>query len=766
MVPPQLETPTTLKGSRVKPSGPNKQDPQKGKYGPVPKKTSQSSNKDKPITHPPSKKEPTPPQAPATSDQPARDLEVQKHLEREVLAVMSRMARKNWETHSTGGHVDLWESLGVVRKPAHNIDPGPGHMHVEGGEVMTEMCPTGPIEPRISGEKADQVIKKIGFNSTIRVDAIGFLGGYGACGRYMLVLILASVKPYGRNLRDSGDGHSKPWCALGDVKTILFEQEKEGELLVHSLRGKEGQVREKLDRVVANDAWRIIFQTASIRNVAYQRQTTEVYKTNSWKLEIPSLLNFKLGCGKNMIKSLLKEAYWLHHSRVNWLQLGDRNTRFIHALYTETVHEEIEWRCSKSFPEGFSEAMTYLQHPPSVEEIRQSFLTWGRQGTDNVLALQEVIHSMHKLKVDMAKAHDRMRWSFITDTLHATGLPDHLLFCSSSGQEINHLKSMVYFSPNAKQPLRTETLSFAGRITLAQSAVMSIPGYIMQACKTPVSICDEVERLCRDFIWGSNADKKRVHLVSWDSICKPKSHGGLGFRSLKILNEAYTLKLAWHLINRQDLLRVQIMRTKYKSGSIAMPRVKAHGTDSHIWKAIVKVWPKLEEATLWIIGNGKDVNFWNDNFLPGRGPLRLYTTCDIPHWMTNYPASFFAEGGEWKVEVFNQYLPLGIVNEIIAVRAPRNDLENDVPAWKFNANGTFNLKGAYDILVNLPGSDFGEDLVKHIWKWPSSPRIKLFLWKVMHGKLMCNVERKHRRLTEDDCCQRCGESPESIMHHS
>lgn len=43
---------------------------------------------------------------------------------------------------------------------------------------------------------------------------------------------------------------------------------------------------------------------------------------------------------------------------------------------------------------------------------------------------------------------------------------------------------------------KAKTVSFAGRITLAQSCNMSIPMYVMQSTGLPTSICEEVERLC------------------------------------------------------------------------------------------------------------------------------------------------------------------------------------------------------------------------------------------------------------------------------
>lgn len=135
-------------------------------------------------------------------------------------------------------------------------------------------------------------------------------------------------------------------------------------------------------------------------------------------------------------------------------------------------------------------------------------------------------------------------------------------FCRASGQKVNLSKSLVYFFNNVNEDLaaslshslgitctkdlgrylgfpllhqrvtkqtfsflldkmrsklsswKANSLSFAGLVTLAQSSLASLPGYTMQACSLPVSICDEAEKICRDFIWGSSPASRKCHLIS------------------------------------------------------------------------------------------------------------------------------------------------------------------------------------------------------------------------------------------------------------
>ncbi|KAK5772623.1 hypothetical protein PVK06_048916 [Gossypium arboreum] len=57
----------------------------------------------------------------------------------------------------------------------------------------------------------------------------------------------------------------------------------------------------------------------------------------------------------------------------------------------------------------------------------------GRNITDDVIIVQEVIHSIRGknkkrtvTKIDLEKAYDKVRWDFIDKSIQAAGIPDYL----------------------------------------------------------------------------------------------------------------------------------------------------------------------------------------------------------------------------------------------------------------------------------------------------------------------------------------------------
>jgi hypothetical protein len=184
-------------------------------------------------------------------------------------------------------------------------------------------------------------------------------------------------------------------------------------------------------------------------------------------------------------------------------------------------------------------------------------------------------------------------------------------FCQASGQKINRNKTCVYFSKNVDTQLREDILhhtgfnqvnslgmylganldpgrslrgkfnhivnkiqrklngwkqqclSLAGRITLAKSVISTIPYYHMQYAKIPKTICDEIDKIQRGFIWGDSDQGRKAHLISWDVCCLPKVDGGLGFRQTHKMNEAFLMKILWNLIKNPEDLWCRVLRSKY-----------------------------------------------------------------------------------------------------------------------------------------------------------------------------------------------------------
>ncbi|KAL8129017.1 hypothetical protein V2J09_018172 [Rumex salicifolius] len=73
--------------------------------------------------------------------------------------------------------------------------------------------------------------------------------------------------------------------------------------------------------------------------------------------------------------------------------------------------------------------------PPKLISLTQSSIILGRQIIDNIVVVQEVLHSMRSRADE--KAYERVRWEFLEDTLTLADLPPLLvrtiMRCQSEG---------------------------------------------------------------------------------------------------------------------------------------------------------------------------------------------------------------------------------------------------------------------------------------------------------------------------------------------
>ncbi|CAN1786029.1 Putative ribonuclease H protein At1g65750 [Linum perenne] len=139
---------------------------------------------------------------------------------------------------------------------------------------------------------------------------------------------------------------------------------------------------------------------------------------------------------------------------------------------------------------------------------------------------------------------------------------------------------------------KANSLSLAGRVTLASSVLNAIPSYVMQSAFLPVHICEAIDRKIRDFIWGSVDGARKIHNINWETVCKPKHLGGLGLRNARDLNKAFLMKIVWGLVTRPTELWAKVLRSKYLKNTgndvvmqvVGMsPPVERLGKDALVW---------------------------------------------------------------------------------------------------------------------------------------------------------------------------------------
>ncbi|RAL50570.1 hypothetical protein DM860_014512 [Cuscuta australis] len=73
-------------------------------------------------------------------------------------------------------------------------------------------------------------------------------------------------------------------------------------------------------------------------------------------------------------------------------------------------------------------------------------------------------------------------------------------------------------------------MSFAGRVKLINSMMFGITSFWCRLFVIPSNVKQNIQAICRNFLWSAPSEYKRSPLVSWEEC--PKNRGGLGLKNI------------------------------------------------------------------------------------------------------------------------------------------------------------------------------------------------------------------------------------------
>ncbi|CAL1369363.1 unnamed protein product [Linum trigynum] len=374
-------------------------------------------------------------------------------------------------------------------------------------------------------------------------------------------------------------------------------------------------------------------------------------------------------------------------------------------------------------------------------------------------------------------------------------------FCHSSGKRVNYSKSMMFVSANIERrsarrlahragipltvdlgrylgvkaihsrvtkaryqdlmlriqrklaPWKIKHLSLAARITVVKSISTSISIYPMQTELLPMSVCRSLDRINRSFIWGDTEDKKKLHLVGWPQLLKPKKNGGLGIRSTRQVNLAMLAKGGWRIVKEKEAMWVQLVESKYGRGCSNTELLIHVQGSSFTWSSFTKASHLIKEGCAWNIHKGNRTKFWSDIWM-AQVPLQDQAVSQIPAEERDaMVADYVDEEGNWRTEKFDTLLPLEVQRQITAQAVDPLATEEDTLFWTLSSNGRFSTRSAYHMQHRFPSDD--HQWWKTNWQLAVPERVRCFAWLLAQGWIISNELRGQRHLTQDTSCYRC-----------
>eukprot|EP00253_Pinus_taeda_P010393 PITA_10393 len=367
---------------------------------------------------------------------------------------------------------------------------------------------------------------------------------------------------------------------------------------------------------------------------------------------------------------------------------------------------------------------------PYLISGEQSSYVKGRQILNNIIQAHEIVHTLTNkrqfgmiMKLDIAKAF----------SILVNGSPSKIFPPSRGLKQRDPLSPFLFILMMEGLGRSIKEAKFLGKIkglqltenAQAMTHQQFVDDTMLQgiptvkkasAYKQILNDCLGYRNIQRDFLWGKEETRKKWALVSWDKICKPKSHRGLGLNGQEILSNVLGDKLWWRWVKEPEAQWAKTWKEKYASSWQTSDLIRMFGNikGSCIWNKAPENRSLVQNNSFWEIRARDLALFWEykwqqeptlirEDFMSlkqereSQGLIKVKDLWNLPLDSRKWR--------NWRKIDCREDNPIKIkAEELMSMLKQRKILVTDGQdqlRWGLNKEGTFNIKEAKRIILNL-----------------------------------------------------------------
>ncbi|XP_018488079.1 uncharacterized protein LOC108858692 [Raphanus sativus] len=309
-------------------------------------------------------------------------------------------------------------------------------------------------------------------------------------------------------------------------------------------------------------------------------------------------------------------------------------------------------------------------------------------------------------------------------------------------------------------------LSLGGKEVLLKSIAMALPVYAMSCFRLTKHHCQKIMSAMASFWWDEDGEKKKIHWIAWKKVCVPKDQGGLGFRDIEDFNQALLAKQAWKLYNEPESLLAKVYKGRYYASSNILECGKGY-RPSYAWRSILFGRELLLKGLIRSIGDGKETLVWGDKWILDEVPRRPVNK-QLLYDVKLRVDELIGNDGKWRIETLTELFP---PNDAERIKQMAIGGVQDRYVWAYTKSEGYTVKsGSWLATKSQIGNRGREDepavlaFKKKIWKLPTLPKIRMFLWRAVSGALAVAERLTAHGMPVDTICKLCQQGEETIAH--
>ncbi|KAL5540285.1 hypothetical protein UlMin_042768 [Ulmus minor] len=257
----------------------------------------------------------------------------------------------------------------------------------------------------------------------------------------------------------------------------------------------------------------------------------------------------------------------------------------------------------------------------------------------------------------------------------------------------------------------------------------------MSMFKLPFSLIKELHRLCAQFWWGGNNEKKKMHWCTWERLCVHKLNGGMGFRDMRLFNKAILAKQAWRILTCPSSLAARVLQGFYFTNSTFL-QVRKTSSASFVWRSILWGRELLMQGSRRKIGSGNDTYIYHDRWLPRDGSFRISSPRVLGE--LSKVSLLKTATGQWNSSLITDSFHPDEAAAILSLPTPNRPTADSL-TWHYNKRG----------------SSSSSNLIpwwKQFWRLQIPAKIRIFANDTTtHGLWECTAMKPLKVISASEC---------------
>ncbi|KAH9779368.1 reverse transcriptase domain-containing protein [Citrus sinensis] len=305
-------------------------------------------------------------------------------------------------------------------------------------------------------------------------------------------------------------------------------------------------------------------------------------------------------------------------------------------------------------------------------------------------------------------------------------------------------------------------LSRAGKEILLKTVAQAMPNYAMNIFLLPKELCRELEKMMNSFWWGRKKNGSGgINWMTWERMCKPKTHGGIGFKRLHLFNVAMLGNQDWCLLTNPNALATRLFKARYFPTSSFVEALLG-SNPSFFWRSILVAQPAILRGSRIQIRGGQQTIIGNTPWLPDKDSGFISSSLPANIASASVDSLMVPNQRRWDFDVANDIF--NIRDRDLILQIPLGSrLDKDSWLWLPDSKGLYTVRSCYRLL-NYMLSPLSNSGWRKLWQLPIPAKVKNFLWRAMSNVLPTADNLLQRRVEAQVSYPICHSSSESVFH--